>query len=84
MYKRLANKLSKIGHEFIGVLKFGDEFFVYAFNPKAAGQKPQLEYCRDALDYKLRLQDWRNFGTYVLTKNKDFDDALRDAINSIK
>ena len=83
---RLIRLLENSGKEFVGVLLISGIFYFYAFDsdPKKIGQKPLREFCRDELDYKLRLKYWKKSGTYVLSADEDFSDALSGAIESAK
>jgi len=84
--RRLMKLLKDAGKEFVGVLYISGIFYFYALDPdpKKIGQKPVREFCRDDLDYKLRLRAWKRAGTYVLFAHEDFDMALSGAMDAAK
>ena len=57
---------------------------VHYHNPKIAGIKPVLEYCRDELDYELRLAAWWKAGTVQSPEYESFDKMLAGEIKRFK
>jgi len=78
--RKLIKKLQEHGKTFVGILLIGNVYYFYAHDPKSVGTKPNLDYCRDEVDYNLRLQQWKKDGTYILFADEDFGKALDGAI----
>ena len=77
----LISALKTDGKTFMGIVMSNDLFLVYAHDPKIAGQKPQIEFSRDLMDYNLRMKQWKQMGTFLVYADKDFDTAIQCSID---
>jgi len=79
----LISALKNDGKTLMGVVFSNDLFLVYAHDPKIAGAKPQIEFCRDTTDYTLLMKQWKQMGTFLLYADKDFDVAIQCSIDKL-
>jgi hypothetical protein len=79
----LVSALKSNGKTFTGIVYNSDLFLVYAHDPKVASAKPQIDFCRDIIDYNLRMKQWKQMGTFLVYADKDFDKAIQNSIDSM-
>lgn len=83
---KLIQECEKHNHEFRGTSFSEGLHKVWIHNPRAimVGRKPVLEEMRDELDYELSLEAWYSRGTFCVSKDKDFNKAIKLAIEYFK
>ena len=82
--KELRNLLESHGMTLVGIILQKGAWVIYAHNPGLVGKKPKLEECRDAQDYMLLLEQWKQHGEFVVFAAEEFNDAVLGAIESVK
>jgi hypothetical protein len=80
----LSNLLQMNGMTLVGMLYENDFWTVYAHNPKSVGRKPDIDECRDAQDYLLLLDQWKQKGEFAIYSAQEFGDAILGAIEAVK
>ena len=84
MLDSLRQLLDEKGQTLVGVLLQDDLYVVYSHDPKIAGMKPVMKFCRDSTDYIILKKQWEERGMVVLCFDKDFSKAVQGAIDTVK
>lgn len=83
---KLSDLASSIGLDIMAI-EYTDfyEVVVRYLNPnKSIGRIPVLEFCRDQVDYELRMKIWIKEGTEFSPKYPDFDSMLDGEMKRLK
>lgn len=86
--QRLINLAIQVGLDVLSIEVLNDEwtpsYRVVYHSKSLAGNMPVKEFCRDDLDYKIRMRNWKKEGTIFSENYSTFNDLINKELKRIK